>query len=124
LGPASKQVVEVGFVPDEHMPLCYSSADVYVSPSLLEGFGLPLAEALACETPIVATNTGATAEVVGPGGIMVPPGDIIALAGAISDLLKDASLRHELGKRGREYIASNFSIQTMLYSTIEAYTRF
>ena len=124
LGSAASQVIEAGFVPDEQMPAYYSLADVYVSPSLLEGFGLPLAEALACETPVVTTNAGTAAEVVGPGGVLVPPRDPIALASAVSDLLKDASLRRELGKRGREYVVSNFSIQTMLHSTLDAYERF
>ncbi len=124
LGSAASQVIEAGFVPDEQMPAYYSLADVYVSPSLLEGFGLPLAEVLACETPVVTTNAGTAVEVVGPGGILVPPRDPIAFASAVSDLLKDASLRRKLGKRGREYVVSNFSIQTMLHSTLDAYERF
>jgi glycosyltransferase involved in cell wall biosynthesis len=124
LGSAASQVIEAGFVPDEQMPAYYSLADVYVSPSLLEGFGLPLVEVLACETPVVTTNAGSAAEVVGPGGVLVPPRNPIALASAVSDLLKDASLRRELGKRGREYVVSNFSIQSMLHSTLDAYERF
>jgi len=124
LRSAASQVIEAGFVPDEQMPAYYSLADVYVSPSLLEGFGLPLAEVLACETPVVTTKAGAAAEVVGPGGVLVPPRDPIALASAVSSLLKNASLRRELGKRGREYVVSNFSIQTMLHSTLDAYERF
>lgn len=124
LGSATSQIIEAGFVPDEQMLEYYSLADVYVSPSLLEGFGLPLAESLACETPVVTTAAGAAAEVVGPGGILVPPRDPLALADAISDLLKDPTLRTELGKRGREHIVSNFSIQTMLNSTLEAYRQF
>jgi glycosyltransferase involved in cell wall biosynthesis len=123
-GPAASRVIEAGFVPEEKMPAYYSLADVYVSPSLLEGFGLPLAEAMACETPIVTTNTGSAAEVVGPGGVLVPPYNPTALASAVSDLLNDASRRRELGKRGREFVVNNFSIQTMLQSTLEAYKRF
>lgn len=124
LGSAASQVIEAGFVPDEQMPAYYSLADVYISPSLLEGFGLPLAEALACGTPVVTTNAGTAAEVTGPGGVLVPPRDPIALANAVSGLLKNTSLRRELGKRGREYVVSNFSIQTMLHSTLDAYARF
>src|SRR5206468_3134089 len=75
LGWAADQVVEAGYVPDEQLPAYYSLADVYVSPSLMEGFGLTLAEALACETPVVAADAGSVAEVVGPGGILVPPHD-------------------------------------------------
>jgi MMP alpha-(1->4)-mannosyltransferase len=123
-GSAVTQVIETGFVPEAQMPAFYSLADLYVSPSLLEGFGLPLAESLACETPVVTANAGAAAEVVGPGGILVPPRDSSALAYAVSGLLNDPSKRNELGKRGREYIEKNFSIQSMLRSTLEAYKSF
>jgi glycosyltransferase involved in cell wall biosynthesis len=124
LGPAAAQVVEAGYVPDEDMPAYHSLADVYVSPSLMEGFGLPLAEALACETPVVAARAGSTAEVVGPGGLLVPPRDADALAQAISRLLQDAALRRELGRRGREHVERQFSLQTMLHAMLDAYRRF
>lgn len=124
LGTAAGRVIAPGYVPDAQMPAYYSLADVYVSPSLLEGFGLPLAESLACETPVVAARAGAVAEVVGPGGILVPPRDPIALARVISNLLTNPSLRRELGEQGREHIVAHFSIQTMLRATLEAYERF
>lgn len=124
LGPAASCVVEAGFVPDEQMPAYYSLADVYVSPSLLEGFGIPMAEALSCETPVVAANAGAAAEVVGPGGLLVAPRDSVALATATSRLLENATLRLELGKKGREHVGHEFSIQTMLSETVSAYRRF
>ena len=124
LGTMADRVVEVGYVPDEQMPAYYSLADVYVSPSLLEGFGLPLAESLACESPVVAARTGAVAEVVGPGGILVPPRDPVALADAVSHLLSDPPLRRELGKRGREHIVHQFSMDAMLDATLTAYERF
>jgi glycosyltransferase involved in cell wall biosynthesis len=123
-GSAKTQVIETGFVPDAQMPEYYSLADLYVSPSLLEGFGLPLAESLACETPAVTTNAGAAAEVVGPGGLLVTPGDSYALANAVSSLLNDPLKRSELGKKGREYIEKNFSLRSMLRSTLEAYEKF
>ena len=124
LGTMADRIVEAGYIPDEQMPVYYSLADVYVSPSLLEGFGLPAAESLACETPVVAARAGAMAEVIGPGGILVPPRDPSALANAISHLLVNPSLRRELGKQGREHIVHQFSIQTMLHATLEAYERF
>lgn len=124
LGDAVPQVVEAGFVPDEEMPSYYSLADVYVSPSLLEGFGLPLAEALACETPVVATAAGATSEVVGPGGILVPPKDSDALADAISRLLCNPARRREMGMRGREHVECQFSLNRMVTGTLNAYLRF
>ncbi len=124
LGPAASQVIEAGFVPDEQMPAYYSLADVYISPSLLEGFGLPLAESLACETPVVAANAGAAAEVLGPGGILVPPRDSAALANAVSYLLENPSLRESLGRKGRNHIIREFHIESMLTNTLRAYEHF
>ena len=99
-------------------------SDVYVSPSLLEGFGLPVAEALACETPVVAVDAGAVAEVMGPGGILVPGRNGPALAEAISNLLQDADRRREFGRLGRRHIEENFSLDTMLRDTMAGYARF
>jgi glycosyltransferase involved in cell wall biosynthesis len=124
LGPAQDQVIEAGFVPDELMPSYFSMADVYVSSSLLEGFGLPIAEALACETPIVAANAGSVSEVAGPGGVLVAPGDATALAAAVSSLLADPARRLELGQRGRAHILQNFSLESMVDTHLEAYRRF
>jgi glycosyltransferase involved in cell wall biosynthesis len=124
LGPAVDQVVEAGYVPDEQLPDYYSLADVYVSPSLMEGFGLTLAEALACETPIVAAEAGSVAEVIGPGGVLVAPRDPPALARAISNLIQNPELRRELGRRGREHIMREFSVEAMLRATIAGYERF
>ena len=124
LEPVKDLVIETGFVPDEQMPAFLSLADIYVSTSLMEGFGLPPAEALSCETPVVAVDAGALAEVVGPGGILVPPRDLEGFASAISSLLQDTRRRKELGKRGREHVEQEFSIQAMLNSTLEAYERF
>ncbi len=68
LGDAGDRVIECGYVADGALPAYYNLADVFVFPSLLEGFGLPLAEALACGTPVVATLGSASPEVVGLGG--------------------------------------------------------
>ena len=124
LGPAAGRIVEAGYVSDEHLPVYYSLADVYVSPSLMEGFGLTIAEALACETPVVAADAGSVAEVVGPGGTLVPPRDPKALAEAISSLLQNPELRCELGGRGREHVVRGFSVNAMLRATLDGYRRF
>jgi glycosyltransferase involved in cell wall biosynthesis len=117
-------VIETGFVPDEMMPAYYSLADVYVSPSLMEGFGLPLGEALACGTPVVAFDAGAVAEVVGPGGILVPPRDVKGLAEAVSYLLQNPDIRNSMAAKGRDHIVREFSVSKMLEATLEAYERF
>lgn len=120
----TNQILEIGYVNDDEMSIYYSMADVYVSASLLEGFGLPLAEALSCQTPVIATDVGATAEVVGEGGILVPPRDSMALAEAIRTLLMDEELRILIGKRGRKHIEKNFNIQQMVNSNLKGYLQF
>lgn len=122
--PFLDQVVELGFVEDQDMPYYFSLADVYVSTSLLEGFGLPLGEALACGTPVVAFDSGSVAEVMGPGGVLVPQRDPEALSKEISALLQDESLRLELGAAGKEYVIKEFSLASMVKSTLEAYEQF
>lgn len=87
----------------------------------MEGFGLPLAEALACETPVVATDVGATSEVVGPGGLLVPQRQPQALAQAVSSLLQNPEKRQDMAHRGREHIIQNFSLQAMVRDTLTAY---
>ncbi len=124
LGSFRQWVVEVGVAPDDQMPAYYSMADVYVSPSLIEGFGIPAAEALACQTSVVATDTGSVAEVVGPGGILVQPRDVFGLANAVSYLLNNPDERHKLGCLGREHVVENYSLPRVLREMVDAYQRF
>ncbi len=124
LGPASDRVIEAGYVPDEDLPGYYAMADLFIFPSLLEGFGLPLAESLACGIPAVTTIAGSSPEVIGPGGRIVPPRDPIALADAINELLADADLRRELGHAGREWVLSRFDQSRMIQDNLEVYARF
>ena len=76
-----KRVVFPGFVADEDLPALYSAADLFVYPSLYEGFGLPVLEAMACGTPVVAADDSALPEVVGEAGLLADPLDVDALAG-------------------------------------------
>lgn len=85
---------------DELLAEWYNAADVLVFPSLWEGFGWPPLEAMACGTPVVAFDIPAVAEVVGPTGLLVPPGDIRALAAATERVLTDRAAAAELRERG------------------------
>lgn len=76
-------------VPDDDLPLLYNAADVFVLPSLYEGFGLPALEAMSCGTPVVAANRASLPEVVGEGGVLVEPLDAEAMAQAMATLLTD-----------------------------------
>jgi glycosyltransferase involved in cell wall biosynthesis len=124
LGTASDRVVELGYVSDEELPEYYALSDLFVFPTLLEGFGLPLVEAMACGTPVVTTSAGSCAEVTGPGGRIVPARDPMALADAIDELLEDADLRRRLGEEGRAWVHSRYSQEQMIRNTMEVYLRF
>ena len=119
-----ERVIQVGYVPDEMMPFYYSLADLFVLPSLLEGFGLPLAEAMACGTPIVATTAGSIPEVVGDAGLLVPAMDSPALADAVRDLLANELLRRDMGARGVERARSIYSRENMVGRTLDAYAAY
>jgi len=95
-------IVLVGEVAEAHLPLFYSAADVFVLPSYVEGFGLPVLEAMACGAPVVCSTAGALAEVVGDAGLLVEPCGAQGFAAAIASLLQDRSLQERLIQGGRE----------------------
>jgi glycosyltransferase involved in cell wall biosynthesis len=93
------RVIFTGYVPDEDLPAIYSAADLFVFPSLYEGFGLPVLEAMACGTPVVCSNTSCLPEVAGDAALLVDPADVRALAGAMERALTDEALRVTLRAR-------------------------
>jgi glycosyltransferase involved in cell wall biosynthesis len=95
-------VVFIEYVPEEDLPLYYNSADLFVFPSLYEGFGLPPLEAMACGTPIVSSNASSLPEVVGEAGIMVDPLNVDAFTNAMYKILTNDGLRGDLIKKGLE----------------------
>jgi len=105
-----ERIVLTGHVPRQDLPALYNGAAVFCYPSLYEGFGLPILEALACGTPVVTANTSSMPEVTGDGGIMVSPTDAIAMAEAIRRILEDSALREDLSRKALKQ-AENFSWQ-------------
>ncbi|MPZ14452.1 MAG: glycosyltransferase [Chloroflexi bacterium] len=89
-----------GFVPDVHLPALYTGAEVLVYPSLYEGFGLPVLEAMACGTPVVCSNVAAFPEFAGDAALLVTPEDPEAIADAIERICLDTALRGTLRDRG------------------------
>lgn len=98
----------LGRVPRAQLVELMQAATLFVYPSLYEGFGLPPAEAMACGTPIVASNRSSLPEVVGEAGLLVDPNDTEALARAIRRILEEPALAEDLGEQGRRR-ASRFS---------------
>src|SRR5215207_6001201 len=100
----ARDVTFLGWVPNSELPQYYRAAALSVIPSLEEGFGIPAAEAMGCETPVVASDAGGLPEVVEHGvtGLIVPRGDSSALAEAIGSLLADPVRRARMGRAGRE----------------------
>lgn len=98
----------LGYVPEAELPALLGGAMALAFPSLYEGFGLPALEAMACGTPVVASNTSSLPEVVGDAGLLVPPTDVAALSRALGAVLRDAGLRAELRARGLDR-ASRFT---------------
>lgn len=84
----------------EDVPAFYQHAEAFVFPSLYEGFGLPVLEAMACGTPVVSSNAGSLPEVVGEAGLLVPPMDEEAMGDALLRLVTDTTLRRSLRAKG------------------------
>jgi len=93
-------VIFPGFVPNETLPSLYTAADAFVFPSLFEGFGIPVLEAMACGTPVCASNTSSLPEVIGDAGLLFDPLDTHAMTAALRRVLTDAPLRERLVAAG------------------------
>jgi glycosyltransferase involved in cell wall biosynthesis len=94
------RVVLAGYVPDADLPALLSGALAFVFPSLYEGFGLPILEAMACATPVVCSNVSSLPEVAGDAALLVEPLDTQSLAEAIHRIVTDKDLRRTLVERG------------------------
>jgi glycosyltransferase involved in cell wall biosynthesis len=86
----------LGFVDDADLPALYSAATLFTSPSLYEGFGLPILEAMACGVPVMASNVSSLPEVVGSAGVLLPANDTAAWSQAMMGLIEDMSRRTRL----------------------------
>jgi glycosyltransferase involved in cell wall biosynthesis len=99
------RVIMTGFVPDDDLVFLYGRATALVLPSLMEGFGLPAVEAMACGAPVISSSAGSLPEVVGDAGVYFDPTDVGSMAGVIGSFLSDAEARDALARRARERAA-------------------
>jgi glycosyltransferase involved in cell wall biosynthesis len=97
---AKDEIIFSGYVPDEDLPLIYNAADLFVFPSLYEGFGLPPLEAMACGTPVITSNLSSLPEIVGEAGLLIDPYNTKELADAIERVLKDNTLKQAMINKG------------------------
>ena len=105
---------------DEDLALFYNAASLFVFPSLYEGFGLPLLEAMACGAPVVAADNSSIPEVAGDAALLVPAGDARAIADALNRVLTDQALRAALVRKGF-LRASGFSWRRCAVQTLAGY---
>jgi glycosyltransferase involved in cell wall biosynthesis len=100
LGLTADDIRFLGVVPEEDLPVLYSGSRLFVFPSLYEGFGLPLVEAMACGVPVIASNTSSIPEVVGDAALLVPPTQPEGFAEAIQRVRSDENLRRTMIEKG------------------------
>lgn len=116
----NKNIKLLGFIADEDLPALYSGAIGFIYPSLYEGFGLPVLEAMACGCPVITSSVSSLPEVVGDAGILIDPLDNWSLAKNMEKLLKDDQLRDKLIAKGIIQ-AKKFSWQKTAVETLKAY---
>lgn len=119
---AENTITFVGYVSREEQPLWYSGATAFVYPSLYEGFGLPVQEALACGTPTLTSNVSSLSEAAGPVALQVNPTATEELAQGIRRLLGDETLRARMRAQGPEW-AAGFTLARMAREYAELYAR-
>lgn len=114
------EVLFPGFIADQDLPALYSAADFFAYPSLYEGFGLPIIEALACNTPVLTADNSCLPEAGGPGAHYVNAEDVASIAAGIVALATDRALHTQLRQAGQEH-AAQFTWQRSAAQLLAAY---
>ncbi len=124
LGPMDygEDIIFTGYLPTGDLPLLMNASLAFVFPSLYEGFGLPVLEAMCCGTPVITSNISSLPEIVGGAAVLVDPYDERAIAGGMARVLDDADLRARLRRKGIER-ARGFSWERAAEGTLKVYRR-
>lgn len=117
-----EDVRHIGFIPTADLPLWYNSAEVFLYPSVFEGFGLPVLEAMACGTPIVTSNVSSLPEVAGDVGLTLPPHNIVAWNEALKQIYRDKTWRSSAREQGL-HRAQQFTWERTVQLTIDSYQK-
>jgi glycosyltransferase involved in cell wall biosynthesis len=116
------RVIFPGYVDDEDLPLWYNAAALFAFPSVYEGFGMPVVEAMACGTPVVASNASSIPEAVGNAGLLFNPHDAADLADRMARVLNDSTMSATMRSNGLQH-AMNFSWEAAGRETAVIYRR-
>lgn len=111
----------LGFLPAEELPLWYNCAETFIWPSIFEGFGIPVLEAMACGTPVIVSDTSSLPEVVGENGTCLPAHDVEAWASALHTAMHDGAWRARSRENGLAE-ARRFSWSETAIATVRSYT--
>ena len=109
-----------GYVPDAELPALYAGAEVFAYPSLYEGFGLPVIEAMAAGAPVLTSNRSSLPEVAGDAAVKVDPYEVNSIRDGLRLMLRDADLCDELRQRGKTW-AARFTVENQARATLAAY---
>ena len=115
-----RDVVFTGYVRDEELPLLYNASDLFIFPSLYEGFGMPVLEAMACGVPVLTSNTSSIPEVASDAAVMVDPTDVEKMALGIQEVLENQTLREHMVQAG-PVRAAQFSWKKTACQTLDVY---
>lgn len=118
----AERIIFTGYVPDDELPLWYNAAELLVFPSVYEGFGLPVVEAMACGTPVIAANSSSIPEAVGEAGLVFTPDDVETLVKQMTAVLTVTDLQNKLSQHGLEH-AQAFSWERAGRETAAVYRR-
>ena len=114
------KIIFTGFIPDDDLPYFYNASELFIYPSLYEGFGLPPLEAMSCATPVIASNLTSIPEVTENNAVLINPNNTDELASAILYLLNSPDLLLKYGQMGYKH-SLNFNWQNTATSTLKAY---
>jgi len=117
---AQSRIRMLGYVPDDDLPIIYKHASVFVYPSVYEGFGLPVLEAMAYDTPVITSNVSSLPEIAGDAALLVNPYDEGQIAEAMDKVMRDPEQRRQLIERGREQV-KKYSWMETARRTLELY---